>query len=112
MPASKHPHGTTLHQAIVLAIIEDQGPMTSGELATRYRERTAIEVAYNYQYILTRRMADRGLIRSVGGKRSAVYRWRITAAGKRVLNESRRLADLLSRPDATAVAPSADTAKA
>src|SRR5690606_35268633 len=88
-------HGTTFHQTIVLAIIEREGPITSGQIAERYAELTTVDVAYNYQYIITRRMADRGLIKSVGGKKQAVLRWAIGPAGKKLLAGTRPLVALL-----------------
>ncbi len=96
MATYKHPHGTTFHQTIVLSIIAREAPITSGEIAARYEELTGIEVAYNYQYIITRRMADRGLIKSVGGKKQTVLRWSITPAGRKVLAGTRPLVKLLS----------------
>ncbi len=95
MAMYKHPHGTTFHQTIVLAIIAREGPITSGEIAARYTELTKIDVAYNYQYIITRRMADRGLIKAVGGKKQAVLKWSITPAGRKLLTGTRPLVRLL-----------------
>ena len=95
MPTYKHPHGTTFHQTIVLSIIDREGPITSGEIASRYEELTGIEVAYNYQYIITRRMADRGLIKAVGGKKQTVLKWSITPAGRKVIAGTKPLVKLL-----------------
>lgn len=97
MPTYKHPHGTTFHQTIVLAIIQKEGPITSGEIASKYQELTSIDVAYNYQYIITRRMADRGLIKSVKGKRETVLRWTIAPQGRKLLAGVKPLVQLLNR---------------
>lgn len=95
MPTYKHPHGTTFHQTIVLQIIDREGPITSGEIAQRYAEMTGIDVAYNYQYIITRRMADRGLIKAVGGKKQTVLKWAITPAGRKLIKGTKPLVALL-----------------
>lgn len=103
MPTYKHAHGTTFHQTIVLGIIAREGPITSGEIAERYAELTKIGVAYNYQYIITRRMADRGLIkaqtktRTPGRKKgeSSILKWVIAPAGKKLLQNTRPLVELL-----------------
>jgi DNA-binding PadR family transcriptional regulator len=97
MPTYKHPHGTTFHQSIVLGIIASDGPISSGEIAERYRELTGIDVAYNYQYIITRRMADRGLIKAASGKKQKVLRWQITPAGRKLLKGVEPLVDLLAK---------------
>lgn len=97
MPTYKHPHGTTFHQTIVLAIIAAEGPITSGEIASKYQELTNIDVAYNYQYIITRRMADRGLIRSTPGKKQSVLRWVIAPQGRKLLKGTKPLVQLLNR---------------
>lgn len=97
MAAYKHPHGTTFHQTLVLAIIAAEGPITSGEIAKRYHDLTKIDVAYNYQYIITRRMADRGLIKAASGKKGDVLRWTITAEGRRLLKGTRPLTQLLAK---------------
>lgn len=97
MPTYKHPHGTTFHQTIVLAIIAAEGPITSGEIAAKYQELTGIDVAYNYQYIITRRMADRGLIRSAPGKKQTVLRWVIAPQGRKLLKGTKPLAQILNK---------------
>lgn len=97
MPTYKHPHGTTFHQTVVLAIIAQEGPITSGQIAERYQELTNIDVAYNYQYIITRRMADRGLIKSAGGKNETVLKWTITPAGRKLLKGTKPLVTLLNK---------------
>jgi DNA-binding MarR family transcriptional regulator len=97
MPTYKHPHGTTFHQTIVLAIIANEGPITSGQIAERYQELTNIDVAYNYQYIITRRMADRGLIKSTGGKKERILKWQITPAGRKLLKGVQPLVTLLAK---------------
>ena len=78
MPSDKNPHGTTLHQGIILAIVASQGPLTSSEIADAYKETAKVEFAYNYQFIVTRRMADRGLIKPGSTKNTKgqkVLRW-------------------------------------
>ena len=97
MPTYKHPHGTTFHQTVVLAIISKDGPITSGAIAERYQELTNIDVAYNYQYIITRRMADRGLIKSAGGKNESVLKWAITPGGRKLLKGTKPLVTLLNK---------------
>lgn len=97
MPTYKHPHGTTFHQTIVLSIIAREGPITSGEIALRYAELTGIDVAYNYQYIITRRMADRGLIKASGGKKQAVLKWTITPEGRKLIKGTKPLVALLHK---------------
>ena len=97
MPTYKHPHGTTFHQTIVLAIIAAEGPITSGEIASRYQEMTNIDVAYNYQYIITRRMADRGLIRAAKNKKHTVLHWVIAPQGRKLLKGTKPLVQLLNR---------------
>ena len=99
MPSDKHPHGTTFQQAIILAIVDQHGPVTSGQIAEHYAETVKAEVAYNYQYIITRRMADRGLIKSKGAKNDAgqtVFQWRLTPAGRKLLNATRKLGTVLT----------------
>ena len=64
MPSDKHPHGTTLQQGLILGVVEKFGPLTSSEIAGHYNRLTKADVAYNYQFIVTRRMAGRGLIKS------------------------------------------------
>ena len=97
MPTYKHPHGTTFHQTVVLAIIAAEGPITSGQIAAKYQEMTGIDVAYNYQYIITRRMADRGLIRSSGGKKEPVLKWVIAPQGRKLLKGTKPLVQLLHK---------------
>lgn len=96
MDSEKHSHGATLHQCLVLAIIARDGPLTSGEVAARYHDLAGCDVARNYQYIITRRMADKGLIRAAGGKEKAVYQWAITPAGKKLLGDATRLSQVLA----------------
>ena len=96
MASEKQPHGVTLQQGIILAIIDKLGPVTSGAVAEAYAEQVNAEVAYNYQYIITRRMADRGLIKS-SGKKGSVYEWRLTPKGKKLLGEARSLATALTK---------------
>jgi len=94
MPSDKNPHGTTLHQGIILAIVEAQGPLTSSGIADSYKETAKVEFAYNYQFIVTRRMADRGLIKAgttKNGKGQKVLRWSITPKGKKLLAHAREL---------------------
>ncbi len=71
--------------------------LTSGDMAARYAELTKIDVAYNYQYIITRRMADRGLIKAVGGKKESVLKWAITPLGRKLLLGTRPLVSLLTK---------------
>jgi len=100
MPSDKHPHGTTFHQAIILAILSKYGPVTSGEIATYYKKLTKIDIAYNYQYIITRRLADRGLIKAGKTKserNQKVYRWSLTAKGRKLLSDSLKLSGLLNK---------------
>ncbi|MEX2215407.1 MAG: hypothetical protein WD768_14840 [Phycisphaeraceae bacterium] len=95
MPNQKNAHGTTFHQAVVLSIIAKHGPLTSADVATHYIELTTIDVAYNYQYIITRRMANKGLIKHNGGKKAGIFKWTITPRGKKLLDESRRLCTVI-----------------
>jgi len=95
MSSEKHSHGATLHQCLVLAIIANHGPLTSAQVAEKYQELTGQNVAHNYQYIITRRMADKGLIRSAGGKDRSVFEWTITASGKKLLGEATQLSKVL-----------------
>ena len=100
MPSDKHPHGTTFHQAIILAILKKYGPTTSGQIAAYYKELTEIDIAYNYQYIITRRLADRGLIKAgkaTSPRNQKVYRWSLTAKGKKLLSDTLKLSALLNR---------------
>ena len=94
MPSDKHPHGTTFHQAIILAILAKYGPVTSGDIAAWYKKLTKIDIAYNYQYIITRRLSDRGLIKAGKTKNERsqkVFKWSLTAKGKKLLKDSREL---------------------
>ena len=98
MPSDKQPHGTTFHQAIILAIMDRYGPLTSGEIAVHYQEHVDTEIAYNYQYIITRRMADRGLIKAGKAKserNQKVFRWSLTAKGRKLLKEAVKLSAIL-----------------
>jgi len=97
MPSDKHPHGTTFHQSIVLAIVAKHQPITSSQIAEQYQELTGINVAYNYQYIITRRMAARGLIKSTGGKKVAVLQWAPTPKGKKLLADIRKMSTMLAK---------------
>ena len=95
MPNKKNAHGTTFHQAVVLSIIDKHGPVTSADIADHYMTLTSIDVANNYQYIITRRMADKGLIRHNGGKKASVFLWSVTPKGRKLLDESRRLCRII-----------------
>ncbi|QDU35297.1 hypothetical protein KS4_33780 [Poriferisphaera corsica] len=97
MPSDKHSHGITFHQALILAVIEKYQPLTSSEIAQYYQKHVKIEVAYNYQYIVTRRLADRGLIRAKKTKKEPVFKWEITAQGKKLLKEMKRLSGILAK---------------
>ena len=100
MPSDKHPHGTTFHQAIILAILKKYGPTTSGQIAAYYKELTEIDIAYNYQYIITRRLADRGLIKAgkaTSPRNQKVYRWSLTPRGRRLLENVLHLSGTLNR---------------
>lgn len=98
MPSDKHPHGTTFHQSIILAIVDRYGPLTSSEIAAHYKKLTKVEVAYNYQFIVTRRMADRKLIKpgkSKNTQQQKVFEWSITPTGKSLLKRTMGLSDVL-----------------
>jgi predicted transcriptional regulator len=98
MPSDKHPHGTTFHQSIILAIVQNHGPVTSSEIAAYYKKLTKVEVAYNYQFIVTRRMADRKLIKSGKAKnqqQQKVFEWTITPKGSGLLKKTLGLSDVL-----------------
>lgn len=100
MPSDKHPHGTTLQQGLILAIVQKHGPITSSEMANQYQEITGIDVAYNYQFIVTRRMASRGLIRSkfvTNSRGQRIFQWTIAPKGKKLLSELRGLAKMLAQ---------------
>ncbi len=100
MASDKQPHGVTLQQGLILAIIDKHGPITSGDVAEYYAELVDAEVAYNYQYIITRRMADRGLIKSASKKNDRgqkVFQWRLTPKGKTLLKNARKLAGALAK---------------
>ncbi|WP_432798152.1 hypothetical protein [Poriferisphaera sp. WC338] len=97
MPSDKHSHGITFHQALILAVIERHQPLTSSEIAEYYRKHVKIEVAYNYQYIVTRRLSDRGLIKGKQTKKDPVIKWEVTAAGKKLIKEMKRLGGILAK---------------
>ena len=99
MPSDKHPHGTTLQQGLILAIVQKHGPVTSSAMATHYQEITGIDVAYNYQFIVTRRMASRGLIKSklvTNSRGQRIFEWTIAPKGKKLLNSLRNLSKMLA----------------
>jgi hypothetical protein len=98
MPSDKNPHGTTLHQGIILAIVAAKGSLTSSEIADSYKEIAKVEFAYNYQFIVTRRMSDRGLIKAGSTKNAKgqkVLRWGITPKGRKLLGQARSLAETM-----------------
>ena len=98
MPSDKNPHGTTLHQGIILAIVASKGPLTSSEIAELYKETAKVEFAYNYQFIVTRRMADRGLIKAGTTKNTKgqkVLRWMITPKGRKLLAHACELSETM-----------------
>lgn len=100
MPSDKHPHGTTLQQGLILAIVSKFGPLTSSEIAAYYNRLTKADVAYNYQFIVTRRMAGRGLIRSrnvVNARGQKIFQWAITPKGKSLLAHLRALSKTLNQ---------------
>jgi predicted transcriptional regulator len=100
MPSDKHPHGTTFHQSIILAIVDKHGPLTSSQIAASYKKLTKVEVAYNYQFIVTRRMADRQLIKpgkSKNAQQQRVFEWTITAKGKKLLKQTLGLSDIFDK---------------
>ena len=94
MAGSKHSHSVTLQQALILAVLAKEGPLTSAQIADRYSELTKIKVAFNYQYIVTRRMADRGLIKTKDapkGVKSGVFLWVTTPMGNKRLADVKQL---------------------
>ncbi|MBI1337248.1 MAG: hypothetical protein GC164_09840 [Phycisphaera sp.] len=97
MSTDRNPHGTTLHQGLVLAIISKLQPCTSGEVAAEYTKLTKIKLAYNYQYIITRRMEQRGLIKQVKSKSSTAFQWTLAPQGKKTLTEVTKLAAVLAK---------------
>ena len=98
MASSKQAHGATLQQALILGILGKHGSLSSSEIAAHFAELTKIPVAYNYQYIVTRRMADQGMIKPKDGSdsKSGVFQWTLTAAGRKRLAEVRKLAGIVS----------------
>ena len=94
MPNQKQPHGSTFQQGIILAILGKYGPLTSSEIASYYDRLAKARIAYNYQFIVTRRMAEGGLIRSghvKNTKGQRIYRWTLTPKGRKLLAGIRQL---------------------
>jgi len=81
-------HGLTIHQLLILYVVNRLGEPTSNEIAEEYHRLTKIDMAYNFQYIMPKRLHKQGLLHAAQVKSDRgqwVYCWSLTAKGKEIL---------------------------
>jgi len=93
-------HGLTIHQLLILYVVDRLGDATSNEIADEYAAVTNIEMAYNFQYIMPRRLHKQGLLHASQVKSDRgqwVYCWRLTSKGKELLKSGLTLMSAFTR---------------
>lgn len=93
-------HGLTIHQLLILYVVNRLGDATSNEIADEYAALTNIEMAYNFQYIMPRRLHKQGLLHAaqVQNERGQwVYCWSLTSKGRSLMESGLALMSAFTR---------------